>query len=343
MLHISPRQDAANSVSQSNRKTCLLEKRNYPLRPAGKLLALGILLCLAAFFPLPACADPLAAQDSLPDQARDPLPEIVWSSLRPGLELGLVPLAGSSGEEEEVSFVFLRFSPWLFSFSLQMASLDGAAHSLRGWAEKYALLAGINAGMYLPDNLTSTGLMRTREHVNNGHEGSRLGAFFVSEPAGRGLPQADILERDAGGWRNRLASYGQVVQNYRLISGKGRILWPDGGQAHSAAAVGKDSRGRILFILGLQPLSAAAFAGCLKSFPLDLGPVMYVEGGSQAGLFVLETGRDAVASRPGASSGPLGDGVLHVWKGRLDVFRTEGNPAAPLPNIIGVRAMGRLR
>jgi hypothetical protein len=183
--------------------------------------------------------------------------------------------------------------------------------------------------------------MRTRGHVNNAHAGSRLGAFFVSQPEGRGLPSVDILERDGAGWENRLNRYRQAAQNYRLIDGRGRILWPEGGQAHSVAAVGKDAQGRILFILGQRPLPAAAFARALLRFPLGLGPVMYTEGGAQAGLFVRETGGEASLTRPGASSYPGENGVIHVWKGRLDIFQTRGNPEAPLPNIIGVRALGK--
>jgi hypothetical protein len=316
--------------------------QSFALRGAKKFprLLAGTFFCLILFSPVPV----QAGSEQRPDFfAPGPPAELVWSSLRPGLELGLVAPPGKAQEREEAGCVFLRFSPLFFSFSLHMASLDGAAHSLRGWAEKRGLLAGINAGMYLPDNLTSTGLMRTREHVNNGRLGSRLGAFFVSEPLARGLPQADILEHDLKGWRQRLENYGQVVQNYRLINGKKRILWPAGGEAHSIAAVGKDDQGRILFILGLKPLPAADFAGRLQSFPLNLGPVIYVEGGTQAGLFVRETGPKAAASRPGASSFKVEDGVLHVWKGRLELFGIRGNPAAPLPNIIGVRALEKRR
>ncbi|MDR2075750.1 MAG: phosphodiester glycosidase family protein [Desulfovibrio sp.] len=317
------------------------ECRPGPFSVRGKLLRLvwGFCLCLAVCSPVRTEASAQPAQEDLPGLDRGPLPEIVWSGLRPGLELGLAPLSAKG--EGDACCVFLRFAPRLFSFGLYMASADGAAHSLRGWAEKGDLLAGINAGMYLPDQLTSIGLMRTRGHVNNGRPGSRLGGFFVSDPGERGLPPADILEHDVEGWESRLNRYGQAVQNYRLINGRGRILWPEGGQAHSIAAVGKDRQGRILFILGQQPLPAATFARLLKRFPLDLGPVLYVEGGAQAGLFVRETGRGAMPSRPGASSHAQGDGVIHVWKGRLDLLRTRGNPDAPLPNIIGVRALGK--
>ncbi|MDR2161144.1 MAG: phosphodiester glycosidase family protein [Desulfovibrio sp.] len=303
--------------------------------------ATGMLFCLAVliFFLAAGPAQSVPAGQGAAGEGSSPA-EIIWSSPQPGLELGLASMAPAEAGEEDAYCVFVRLSPRLVTFSLHMASETGAAHSLRQWAELEGLVAGINASMYLPDNSTSTGLMRTRGHVNNGRAGKRLGAFFVSLPEGPGLPAADILEHDGGDWEKRLSRYGLAVQNYRLLNSRGRILWPEGGPAHSIAAVGKDRRGRILFILAQRPLPAADFAGLLKKFPLDLGPVMYVEGGSQAGLFVRETGTQAVPARPGAASFTARDGVIHVWKGRHSLLDLRGNPEAPLPNIIGVRAAG---
>ena len=276
-----------------------------------------------------------AADMTDPDAA--PLPDIEWTTVKPGLELGLasLPLSAAAGSEDR--FVVLRIDPKAFNFSLCMASDAGGARSLKDWAESHHLLAGINASMYLPDNLTSTGLLRGPQHVNNARAGSRLGAFFVAAPTGKKLPAADILERGAKGLDERLARYGYVAQNYRLVSGSGDILWPAGGPAHSIAVVSKDAKGNILFILSQTPLTPHTFARYVRAFPLDAAPVMYVEGGGPAGLFLYEEG-GADAKRPGAVSYAVAGGVVHVWKGRQGVLNTKGNPAALLPNIIGVGA-----
>jgi hypothetical protein len=232
-----------------------------------------------------------------------------------------------------------------------MASETGQAFSLADWSRKDGLVAGINAAMYLPDNRTSTGYMRSGDSVNNNRMGERLGAFFVAGRRKPDIPEADIIERGGASWRERLDDYSIVVQNYRLISSDGRLLWPEGGPAHSIAVVAKDGKGRILFVLGQEPLPVERFAWYLGRLRLDLRTVMYVEGGQQAGLFVClenslkradgagEEGTDLLPMEqlPGASVHAIPGGVAHVWKGRQSLFGTQGNPAAALPNIIGVK------
>lgn len=276
----------------------------------------------------------------LSDPDAVPLPELEWSVIRTGLELGLARLPRTAAAGGDDRLVILRIEPKQFAFSVHMASAEGTAYSLRGWAGTFGLEAGINASMYLPDNSTSTGLLRNPDHVNNARAGSRLGAFFVAGPGARSLPGADILERGARNLDKTLSRYGHVAQNYRLISGAGTVLWPAGGAVSSIAVVGKDKKGRILFILSQERLSAHNFARYLLRFPLDLGPVMYVEGGSPAGLFLFEA-EGGQASRPGAVSLPAPGGMVHVWKGRQGMLNTKGNPEGPLPNIIGIRARGK--
>ena len=263
-----------------------------------------------------------------------PQPVLEWSRLDAGLELGLARLPESVETGSKAMFVVLRVAPQDHSFSLSMASESGEPLSLVEWSRRGGLRAGINASMYLPDKMTSTGYMRSGGSVNNANVGGRLGAFFVAGPDKARVPHADIIERDAAGWRERLEDYRIVVQNYRLISG-GELLWPPGGPARSVAVVAKDGDGRILFILCQEPLTVERFAGVLASFSLRLGPVMYVEGGAQAGLFVRVEG-DGPAL-PGATAHAVPGGMVHVWKGRQSLLNTRGNPDAPLPNVIGIR------
>ena len=166
------------------------------------------------------------------------------------------------------------------------------------------------------------------------------------------IPAADIIERGSPGWRERLEDYAIVVQNYRFISSDGRLLWPDGGFMHSMAVVGKDRKGKILFILSQEPLSVERFAWYLANLPLELGPVMYVEGGQQAGLFIClnapdtgpgSEGKDKAGATPPPAEQPAGSsshavlgGTALVWKGQ-SLLGARGNPHAALPNIIGVK------
>lgn len=298
-----------------------------------------------------AAPQPEAASAAPQPETAGAVPELIWRTLQPGLELGLTtlpesrPLPAHSGRapRQDACFVVLRIDPQRHSFTLSMASETGQARSLADWSREERLLAGINAAMYREDMLTSTGYMRRGDTVNNSRIGGRLGAFFVAGREEDGAPGADIIEKGSPGWEARLEEYAIVVQNYRLVSSDGRLLWPDAGQEHSMAVVSKDGAGNILFILSQQPLSVSRFTWYLQHLPLDLATVMYVEGGRQAGLFVRlpasadEQARSVPQEFPGATAYDVPGGSVHVWKGRQSLLGARGNPDATLPNIIGVR------
>ncbi len=312
-----------------------MEKRTIWLAAARvAVVALALWVCAAR----PAYAESAARDEGAPPEAFREAPPMRWETIAPGLMLGTARLPESAAASSDALFVALRIDPALYEFALGMASEEGVPHSLREWSERSGLCAGINASMYLPDNITSTGYLRSGSHVNNSRAGARLGAFFVANPKSGARPAADIVEHDSPGWRERLEQYGLVAQNYRLVDGSGRILWPEGGQRHSIAAVAKDGQGRILFLLSQEPLAAARFAWYVRNLPLGATVTMYVEGGAQAGLFVLErdTGKEP-SPRPGAVSYAVAGGMLHVWKGRQSLLGTRGNAEAPLPNVLGIR------
>ncbi len=241
-------------------------------------------------------------------------PNVSFSKIRDGLELGRVRT--SEHDAADAEFVILRIDPAFFEFSLHMATDDGPARTIGDWAAHLGLTAAINAGMYLPDKLTHTGLLRNATHTNNPRAGSKFGAFFVCQPREKNIPAVDMLERTDKLLQDKLKNYAQVVQNYRLIGSDGKILWKDDGPKYSTAAVAKDANGRILFILCQRAVSAAEFARCLQALPLSINLAMYVEGGSKAALFV---------NQPAPS----------IWSGRENVLGIEINQT--LPNIIGVR------
>lgn len=241
-----------------------------------------------------------------------------WETLEKGLQLGLFPARFNKNAPFEV--VVLRIDPALYDFTVETATAEGHSLSLEEWAQRKDLVAAVNASMYLPDGVTSTGYLRAGEVVNNGRVVSRFGAFFVAGPDSADLPGANLLDRTTDDWKTLLGRYGMVVQNYRLIGADRRLLWKAGGPQHSISAVARDGDGFILFILCREPLTGVDFGTLLLALPLDVGPVMYTEGGSQAGLIVRTPVRQ------------------EVWMGRyLSEFWATGNRNAPLPNVIGVR------
>lgn len=244
----------------------------------------------------------------------------VWRALEPGLDFAEIPL-----DDLNATLTAVRIDPARFDFVLCARSQDGGpARSLSQWGEQYGLAAAINASMYLPDNSTSTGYMRQGGHVNNPRIVRRFGAFFVAGPRASALPAAAILERDAFGWREKLDQYELVIQNYRLLSAGGHVLWSPGGPLYAISAVAEDSGGKILFLHCRPPVEAFQFALHLRHLPLGIRCAMYVEGGRQAGLLVRSTQftRDLGGLNPA--------GLL-----------ATGDMRAPLPNVLGARRKGR--
>jgi len=246
----------------------------------------------------------------------------LWQELETGLHFAGFAASQSEGA---TSIDVLRIDPAVFSFSLHSAGAEGAtAHSLPAWAEREDLVLAINASMYLPDYVTSTGYLRYGAQVNNPKIHGRFGAFFVAEPDTPDLPPAAILDRDRDPWEARLPLYRLVAQNYRMIDTEGKTLWLPGGPEHSIAAVGQDRQGQILFIHCRQPMTGEAFAAALLRLPLELRSLMYVEGGSQAAMLVRCPK------------------LRRLWNGQSSMtFLHPPESGSALPNVLGARRRGK--
>lgn len=270
----------------------------------------------------PAASAPGVAAQAPSPAGVDELGKPAWRQLEPGLDFGEFQLTDS-----EALLTALRIDPARFDFVLCARSQDGGGlRSLNQWAEQYGLAAAINASMYLPDGITSTGYMRQNDHYNNKRVVQRFGAFFVAGPDSHDLPGAAIVDRDDPQWEKLIGQYRLVIQNYRMTSADRRILWSPGGPHYSISAVAQDGEGRILFLHCRQPVEAYAFAQQLLHLPLNVRTVMYVEGGGQAGLLVRSAG----------------------WKHELAGLSTAGllvtgDLRAQLPNVLGAvrKADGR--
>lgn len=310
--------------------------RSPRCRLAGVLLLCVWLLCLHGWRPLSAHAGVVTAPDSVENvRTPHPLPagtptkttESTDASAPPslpwirqeGLAFAELPLPLRDGPGPHVAVV--RLSPEIFDFVL--CAVGRGKHpplTLRQWAQREGLTAAINASMYLPDGVTSTGYLREGDYANNSRLARRFGAFFVAGPDDAALPAATIIDRDEPDWQSRLGHYRLVVQNYRLISGDGRILWKPGGPRSAISAVGVDAEGHILFLHCRDPLDAHSFAEGLLRLPLQLRSVMYVEGGGQAGL-VLRSGS-----------------LEREFTGRSAAeFLPAGSIRVSLPNVLGAR------
>ncbi|MDR3073107.1 MAG: phosphodiester glycosidase family protein [Deltaproteobacteria bacterium] len=260
-------------------------------------------------------------------------PEILWRALEPGLSLASVPVTVAHALPEEsppgpaklpspapvsVTTTVLRIDPAHFAFSLYMASERGPKTLAEiGKSENFA--AAVNAGMYLPDGRTSTGYLHGTTHTNNARVAANFGAFFVAEPLVKGLAPALLLDRQKDDWRAALGRYGVVIQNYRMTTPEGRILWKQEAAPHSVAALSQDPKGNILFLFCREPVFAGDFVAALLRLPLGIRSVMYLEGGTDAALLIRAGGIDSVQAGRHSSG---------LWSG-------DGNLA--LPNVLGIR------
>lgn len=279
-----------------------------------------------AFWTLADCAEPVqpsitlgAPKTSAPPREAlglDQKGQPVWITLEDGLEFGEFKLS-----DEDSKITILRIDPEKFDFMLGASSLDGnGPRTLEQWAKEYDLVAAINASMYLPDNRTSTGYMRSGEHVNQNRVMERFGAFFVAGPRKDGIPRAMILDKDQPDWKKRLEDYDIVIQNYRMTNDARRILWSPGGPLYSISALAQDGDGRIMFLHSRVPVEAYGFVQHLLHLPLNIRTIMYVEGGAQAGLIVNSSPIQRQLAAPHAPS-----------------FLVTGILKAQLPNIIGLK------
>ncbi len=279
----------------------------FLFRLACLLLALG--LAIAA----PAVSAPQSGADDELDEDGLAQP-CVWRELEPGLQY-------MEHVSADFSLTTLRIDPARYTFVLCAAGReDGDPRTLGEWCESEGLHAAINASMYLPDGLTSTGYMRDGGYINNARLVQRFGAFLVCDPDDPDLPSADILEKDNEIWRELLPHYRLVIQNYRVINSQRRILWSPGGPLYSISAVARDGAGMILFLHSREPIEAYTFAQRLLHLPLDIRTVVYVEGGGQAGL--------AVRSRA-LNREVQGTGVLNML--------ITGRRGVRVPNALGIR------
>lgn len=270
----------------------------------------------------PPAEEPLVVQE--PTATLIPLAAGVnpWEEPEQGFEIARFPAVTSAGREMDI--MVARIDPAFFDFVILAATMPGEQpRTLQDWAAKHNLSAAVNAGMFLPDSLTHTGYLRVKAHQNNGRLVTRFGAFFVTDPKEPGLPSGMVLDRTVPEQEALVSKYNSVVQNYRMISSSRKLLWRVAPQVHAVAAVGTDGNGRILFIHCREPIAGVDFGAMLLALPLDVRQVMYVEGGTQAGLYV----------RPGGTQLRMGRHPADFW--------TDGGVKMPLPNIIGAKPKGR--
>ncbi|HEY6006218.1 MAG TPA: phosphodiester glycosidase family protein [Anaeromyxobacter sp.] len=264
---------------------------------------------LAALF---ASAEPAAAPSGAERGDGSP-----WQALEPGLEYALFDGPPADAGDRKIAVV--RIDPARFDLRLANASApgEGEIRTARAWAYRTGASAAINASMYQEDYRSSVSLMRTRDHVNQ-RRLSKDKAVLAFDPLVSGVAPVRIVDRECDDFSQAEKRYGSLVQSIRMISCERRNVWAPSDRRFSSAAIGLDSKGRVLFIHARSPWTVHDLVKALLALPIDIARAMYVEGGPEAQLFARSGAKEI--ERVGGFEGAA---------------RAAENPRAwPVPNVI---------
>jgi hypothetical protein len=262
------------------------------------LLLLGVLALVAAGIVLVpwllrsgSGRPPPALQNPLPSSTTRPAGG-GWQTLERGLELGtfLAPRLSDMGDSR---IRVLRIDPAHFRFHLlnASASADGRPLTARQWCVRNGLVAAINASMFQRDRRSSVSFMRTGGHTNNPRI-SKDKAVLAFDPRAPGARPVRLIDLQFESFPDARRRYGTLIQSIRMLSADGRNVWRPQPKRWSAAVIGEDGRGRILFIHCRSPYRMHDLVNHLRALPIELGRAMYVEGGPEAQLYVRSGGRE---------------------------------------------------
>jgi uncharacterized protein YigE (DUF2233 family) len=183
----------------------------------------------------------------------------------------------------------LRIDPSRYKLRLLNASAteNGRLLSAKEWCRQNGLVAAINASMYQADlKKASVSLMRTKNHINNPILKKKEKAILAFDRHKPDVPLVKIIDRECEDFKIWEKKYKTLIQNYRMISCKGKNVWAQQPQKRSRAAIAVDDHGRVLFIHVGSPYSTHDLINILQTLPLRIDRAMYVEGGSEAQLYI---------------------------------------------------------
>jgi len=272
-----------------------------------RALALACLGCAAALLAA-ACSDRAARRPA-------------WQALETGLDYGEFPAPERAPRGDSIIRV-LRVDPRHFDLKLFASSApsEGSPRTAREWSQVRGLVAAINSSMFGADLRTAVSLLKSRDHVNNPRL-TRDKTVLVFDPLDPAVPPVQIVDREAQDFDALSRSYGAFVQGIRMVALPRRNVWEKQSRRHSVAAIGIDTKGRVLLIHCRSPYPVHDLADFLLALPLDLRNAMYAEGGPLAQLWIGAGGREI------EMVGMSDAGFLEA---------DEEIPAQPIPNVVGV-------
>jgi exopolysaccharide biosynthesis protein len=246
-----------------------------------------------------------------------------WKQLDEGLHFNDFT-APTKSTTSDSKILIVRIDPKIYNFRLlSVSELTPGSLSLtvKEWADKYRLIAAVNAGMFQTDLKSNVGYMKNYSHVNNPRFHKTYASVFAFNPKKAELPAAMVFDTDVKAIKEVVAEYHTVVQNLRLIKRPRSERWAQQEKRWSEAALGQDQDGNILLIFSGSPYTMHELIKILLSLPIKLECAMHLEGGPAASFYLrhnsielARVGRHELASIVGEMS----------------------NEFLPIPNVIGI-------
>ena len=213
--------------------------------------------------------------------AASPCP-VATSTLEPGLVVERWHVTGAKPIVGEPCIDVVRADPARFALRA-LTSADGPARSAQAWQRDFDLVAVTNAGMFHDDG-APVGLVIDKRKAR-GIDNKKFGGYFAWDPRANTAPRVAIAGRTCGADDLR-AKYDSLVQSYRLLDCDGAaIRWQD-PKYYSAAAIGVDRAGHIVFLHARAAFTMHELSTALAAH--DLAGAIFLEGGPEASLVVGE-------------------------------------------------------
>jgi hypothetical protein len=249
--------------------------------------------------------------------------ELSWRFLQNGVDYTAVGDEGAEGRPAaDQRLHVVRIDVGRAPLVAAMASAtDRQPRTAATWCRDRGLAVAINLGMYREDRLTNVGHARVAGHSNNPTWSRSYKSALAFEPLRKHVPAAAMIDLDAPDATSRLAAYGAVVQNLRLIRAPGQGVWGKQARRWSEAAVAMDKQGRVLFIFTRRPYSMQELNAKLLALPLGITHAMHVEGGPEASLSIHAGGLDLDLNGSYETGFNENDGEPSQW---------------PIPNVLGI-------
>jgi hypothetical protein len=190
------------------------------------------------------------------------------------------------------------------------------------WAEDFQLTAVVNAGMYARDYITSVGFLKSGDYVNNSRFQDNFNALLACRPKSENIPPVQIIDLQCENFSQWRDSYHSFLQSIRMIDCQQENVWQPQPQKWSITALGMDKSGYLLMMHCRSPYSVHNFIQFILELPLDLYNAMYLEGGSQASLYISSGGITRELRGVSEAELLLGETDLSAWS---------------IPNVIGVK------